>query len=314
MNNFCTLFDSNFLVYGLALYESLKKQCNDFHLYVFAFDDECYNKLIELNLLNLTVISLNEFEDQQLLEIKPSRTKGEYCWTCTPSIILYCLNKYNLEICTYLDSDTYFYNDPTILVSEIKDNDVIITEHRYTPEYDRAKDAGIYCVQFMTFKNTSNGLTVLNWWRTECIKWCFARHEDGKFGDQKYLDDWTERFEGIHVLKNLGGGVAPWNIQQYKLIDNRRLINKKNHQIFDLVFYHFHDIKLHKYQLKYINLFSYNKTYHVFSLIYFPYIKHLIKLVKKYKIRPYKLGVSYPMVLIYVIRKQLVKIKNGILN
>lgn len=313
-NNFCTLFDSNFLVYGLALYESLKKNCQEFHLYVFAFDDECYNILKRLSLANVTTISLVEFEDEQLLSIKSSRTRGEYCWTCTPSTILYCLNKYNLPICTYLDSDIYFYNDPSILLKEIEDNDVIITEHRYTPKYDRTKDAGVYCVQFMTFRNTSNGLKVLNWWRNECIKWCFARHEDGKFGDQKYLDDWTERFKGVHVLKHLGGGVAPWNIQQYQSRGNRKLITKKSNQIFDLIFYHFHDVKLHKHQLKYINLFNYDKSYKFFNLIYFPYIKHLISLVNKYNIKPYRLRTSYLLILVYILRKQIVKIKNGIFN
>ena len=76
-------------------------------------------------------------------------------------------------------------------------------------------------MQFMLFKNTEGGLKVLNWWRDCCLEWCYNRHEDGKFGDQKYLDDWTTRFKNIHVLRNLGGGLAPWNVQQYdfKTID-----------------------------------------------------------------------------------------------
>ena len=36
--NYCTLFDSHYLTRGLIMYESLKRNHRDFHLYIFAFD------------------------------------------------------------------------------------------------------------------------------------------------------------------------------------------------------------------------------------------------------------------------------------
>ena len=36
---------------------------------------------------------------------------------------------------------------------------------------------------------------------------CYAYYEDGKFGDQMYLDDWTERFEKVCVSAKLGCGL-----------------------------------------------------------------------------------------------------------
>ena len=77
-------------------------------------------------------------------------------------------------------------------------------------------------------KNNSNGHKVIDWWKDACYAWCYNRCEDGKFGDQKYLDDWPTRFKGIHVLQNVGGGLAPWNVLQYHLS-----------QVVP-VFYHFH--------------------------------------------------------------------------
>lgn len=223
MLHFCTLFDANYLARGLVTYESLMSTTEGgAHLYVFAFDDKCFEVLTTMRLPNLTVIPLSEFEDEQLLAIKPTRSRGEYCWTSTSSTILYCIEKYNLPHCTYIDADMYFFENPQILIDEKpSDCSVIITEHRYTPAYDKSKLSGKYCVQFMYFENTEGGLKVLKWWRDRCIEWCYNRFEDGKFGDQKYLDDWTTRFEGVHVLRHLGGGLAPWNVQQYDFMHKK---------------------------------------------------------------------------------------------
>jgi len=75
------------------------------------------------------------------------------------------------------------------------------------------------------------------------LEWCYNRQEEGKFGDQKYLDDWCTRFEGIHELQHLGGGVAPWNMQQYTFMNKGGKvygIENSTKKTFSIVFYHFH--------------------------------------------------------------------------
>ena len=56
MYSYCTLFDSNYLTRGLAMYESLKKYSDNFHLYIFSFDDKSHELLKKLNLEFVTVI------------------------------------------------------------------------------------------------------------------------------------------------------------------------------------------------------------------------------------------------------------------
>ncbi|PZR24367.1 MAG: glycosyl transferase [Citrobacter freundii] len=244
MQYYCTLFNSIYLSRGLAMYRSLEQHAKDFHLYIFAFDNDCYDTLQQMRLAHATIISLKEFESEELLAVKPSRTAGEYCWTCTSSTIWYCLHTFSLDHCTYIDADLLFFSDPKVLLDEMGDDAVLITEHRYSPQHDQCALSGIYCVQFVTFKNNPEGLRALDWWRRECIKWCYRRFEDGKFGDQKYLDDWTERFRGVHVLQHHGGGVAPWNNLEYDY-ERRKdgvQINYKGRP-YSLVFYHFHDFK-----------------------------------------------------------------------
>ncbi|MGB4775167.1 MAG: glycosyl transferase [Daejeonella sp.] len=265
------------------MYQSLEKNCSIFHLYIFAFDDEAHQVLTKLMLKNATVISLKEFESEELLSIKPSRTAGEYCWTCTPATILYCIQKYQLNNCTYVDSDLLFFADPKLLIDELgADHSVLITDHRYTPEYDQTETSGKYCVQFITFKNATEGLLVLNWWYQACLEWCFNRMEDNKFGDQKYLDDWSTRFKGVHELKHLGGGVAPWNTQQYTFSEvNKKILGTEisTGKKFDLIFYHYHGLKYCTNNIFDVSMYNLNRN--VLSYIYKPYIRSLKQAEKK---------------------------------
>lgn len=279
MYNFCTLFDTHYLTRGLALYYSLEETTPEFHLYIFAFNNKCYEILNQLKLKNATIISLAEFEDKELLEIKPTRTIAEYCWTSTSSTILYVLENYKVESCTYLDADLFFYSTPKQIFDELGNNSILITEHRYSPQYNKELKSGKYCVQFVTFKNNEEGLTALRWWRESCIEWCYARYEDGKFGDQLYLDDWTTRFNGVHVMKHLGGGLAAWNVQQYDFfIKNNKILGREilTNKEFEVIFYHFHYLRF--FLNGKIELGRRELDNNVLKIFYKPYIKYLDKL------------------------------------
>lgn len=268
------------------MYESLKEHSSDFHLYIFAFDDLSEKILRDLKLEYTTVISLTEFETDELLEVKKGRSKAEYCWTCTPSVISYVFEKFNTSDCTYIDADLLFYSDPSVLIKEMEENgkNVLITEHRYSflPRLYEEKRAGRFCVQFMTFINEGNSLFVLDIWRKQCIDWCFARHEDGKFGDQKYLEEWPVKYDNIHILEHQGGGVAPWNQQKYCLYSKNKNIKgrlKLSFQKFDLVFYHFQYVK-------YLGDRSYDAGWYLLSknnikLLYLPYIRQIERIEKE---------------------------------
>ncbi|MDR0394274.1 MAG: glycosyl transferase [Tannerella sp.] len=284
MLNFCTLFDSVYLSRGLAMYRSLVEHCQDFHLYVFSFNDACYEILQSLCPERMTVISLSEFEDDELLRVKPTRTRGEYCWTCASSTILYVLNHFEVDHCTYLDSDLYFFASPQVLLDEMGDHSVLITPHNYTPEYDQSRKTGIYCVQFVTFRNNETALKVLLWWRNACLEWCYNRFEKDRFGDQKYLDHWPERFEGVHVCRNTGAGVAPWNMQQYRFEQKNGSVygvETATGKSFKVLFFHFHSLTFVT-----PDYFSprpyYKRNESAMKLLFHPYVKEIQSLRKQY--------------------------------
>lgn len=238
--NFCTLFDSNYISKGIALYLSLEKVTSDFHLYVMAFDSDCYVKLNSIGFKNMTVELWEDWETPEIKAVKGDRTRAEYCWTCGPTVIYHFLTHYNLPDITYVDSDLFFIGDPKIAFDEIGSASVAITEQGISNE--AAKMYGKYCVQFMLFRNDMDGLEALKWWRDSCIDWCYMRFEDDKYADQKYLDQFPQRFKGVYVLKNPGVGVATWNMYRYHYKSAGRTLIKDKTE-FPVVFFHMHGLK-----------------------------------------------------------------------
>jgi len=238
---FCTLFDSNYLDKGIVLYKSLNNCTNEFKLYVVCMDDISYSILRQMNLDSLYPIKLSDFMTEELKIARMNRSRAEFCWTCSSCSIEYVLDKYKESICTYIDADMYFYSNPKCLFDELGDNSIGIIEHRNNDNMEGRyyeKIAGPYCVEFNTFRNDARGRKALSWWKEQCLNCCSADTNGKTFGDQKYLEDWPARFDGVHIYSNPGAGIAPWNISQYKYTkDNNITINGK---IITPIFYHFH--------------------------------------------------------------------------
>jgi len=218
MEHYVTLFDSLFLPQGLALHISMERHVGDYTLWILCMDNEVHDALSKLELPNVQLMQLSKLETAELLAVKPSRTLGEYCWTLTPFTPRFVFEMdTTVSRVTYLDADMWFRKNPSQIFQdfEASGKKVLITDHAYAPEHDQSATSGQYCVQFMTFTR-DGGEIVRKWWEDRCIEWCFSRHEDGKFGDQKYLDDWLIRFEdSVHVLNNKELTLAPWNATRF---------------------------------------------------------------------------------------------------
>lgn len=276
MMYFCTLFDSYYIHKGIATYLSLEKVATDFHLYVMAFDRDCYDKLRSLSFMHMTVELLDDFETPDLLAVKSTRNRAEYCWTCSPAICWHFLNKYNLPSITYIDSDLFFISDPKIIFDEIGDRSIAITEHN---NVDSSR-SGRFCVQFNYFKNDEEGRSSLKWWRDSCVEWCFARFEDGKFGDQRYVERFPERYKSLCIVANRGAGIGPWNMNRYQYTDHSLVFNGRED---DFVFFHMHGIKSEfrddQLILRCIDCLLNDETQRLF---FEPYSALLLKVYNKY--------------------------------
>lgn len=215
MMNFCTSYGANYIHKGLVLYESLRKVESAFTMYVMAFDKETYDFLNKLSLPNLVVDNFDDIETDELREVKKDRTRSEYCWTVGPFLTEHFIVKYNLESIAFIDADMMFYTSPKVIFDEIGDNSVAITLHDMEKKIDQSK----YIVQFEFFRNDENGMKCLRWWRDRCIEWCYCRIEDGKFGDQGYLEQFEKLFNKVYVLRNHAACVSIVNKDTLKPVD-----------------------------------------------------------------------------------------------
>lgn len=242
LRHYCTLFDQNYLIKGLAMYRSLEQHERDFRLYILCMDDHVYGLLQKLNLAKVELFRLKDFESPELLAVKPDRTVAEYCWTCAPCLPAYLFDAHpSIQFITYLDADLLFFSSLDPIYAEIGDASSVIVEHRFSPRFMPSIVNGKYNVQWVSFRHNEYGLKTLHWWRDKCIEWCYYRLEDDRMGDQKYLDVWTQKFKGVHELHHIGAGTAPWNFANYH-------IHEENGQIWiddvPLIFYHFHSYRI----------------------------------------------------------------------
>lgn len=239
VEHFVTLFDNNFLPMGLCLHRSLLAHGQRFHLWILCMDDLVERHLHHLALPNVSLIPLREVEDDRLLAVKPTRSRGEYCWTLTPFTAQFVFERdADIERVTYLDADMFFFASPQIFFEEFQRSKkhVLITEHAYDPRYDQTSRSGRFCVQFLTFLRTKEAEKVMRWWQERCLEWCYDRVEAGKFGDQKYLDLWPSLFRSeVHILHQKEKTLAPWNVRYYAGRQGGHIAP---------VFYHFHGLRL----------------------------------------------------------------------
>lgn len=263
MEHYVTLFDGNFLPQGLALHESLVRHAAPFRLWVLCVDDKAKQVLDRLQKPEIRSVSVSEIETPELLTIKQQRSRVEYCWTLTPMTPKIVFDRdLSAKRVTYLDADMWFLKspDPIFQEFEVSEKSVLITDHAYDAKNDRSVTSGQYCVQFMTFVRGKSE-AVRQWWESRCLEWCFARREKGKFGDQKYLDDWPVRFPNdVHVLQQLDLLLAPWNARRFHYSHG--------------ITWHFHGLRLIEGAKVRLHP-SYSVPKHVDTNIYLPYVAAL---------------------------------------
>jgi len=226
MKIFCTLSDINYIAMGIALYKSLKEHSREeFTIYYLCLDEETEKILLNLNYEEIQPISLSVLEeDKELMEAKKNRSYKEYCKTLTPYFALWIINNKSVQDITYLDSDTFFYQDPEIFYTEIGDEPASVIAQRH-------KNA--CSTNIVYFNSSERGLEVLTEWKKAVL--------NKETPEYAYLDNIKE---DIYVADKTFGHGAPWNFRLYvydKFEKENKIIWGDKEQPF--IFNHFSQLK-----------------------------------------------------------------------
>ncbi len=242
---FCTLFDRNYLLRGLALLRSLQRHSPPFELHVLCMCDRTHELLSALRDPDLRLIRRADFEDDRLRAASATRSVAEYCWTCSSALMRWVMDRTTSDLVTYLDADMFFFDSPERVFEELGAASIGIHEHRFSPSLRHQEVYGRFNVGWVTFRRDAAGFACADDWRSRCLEWCHDRLEDGKYGDQAYLDAWPGRWgEAVRILRGKGVALAPWNTAQYEIRatpDGRVVVDGE-----PLIFFHFYKYRAYK--------------------------------------------------------------------
>lgn len=242
--HFCTLFDSRYASRGLVMLESLERHCGGAHdVTILAMDDAAARMVAAVGRTVWRVARVGNLNDPELAALEGVRPHREFCWTAAPALCRHMVAAAaEDEIVIYVDADLMFFRDPAELLAELADGgNILIHEHRFSP--DRAhyeSSSGRFNVGFVAFRAGAEARACTERWRAQVIDECVLDPERGLCGDQGYLNEWPALWPGLRILRNPGGGVAPWNLLSYRVTGSRDAPRVDGVPV---VFFHYHSFR-----------------------------------------------------------------------
>jgi len=240
---FATLLDQNYISRAYVMLDSLSRNTNKkLHFFILALDNNVVRYFSEIK--NVTVLEVADLEYYfpELLSAKNNRSKVEYLFTLSPFLPLYILQNNNINRITTLDADLFFLSDPMPYIIDLGNQCIGITQHGYIKDLEYLNEYGKFNVSFQSFPKTPTGIQCLKDWGGDCINYCGDKIDDeGRFGDQKYLDSWEFHYANVIKFPTPNIGLAPWNVKNLEIVSkgDKLFISENN-----IVFYHFHKFKL----------------------------------------------------------------------
>jgi hypothetical protein len=252
--------------------------------WVLCLDDETFKQLEHLKLEDLELIRIDGFSDLEVLALRDVRAWREFCWTLAASFLNSIIEQSPLgTIVAYVDADCYFFSDLTIITDELNSsNQILIHEHRFSP--DRLmweKSSGRFNVGVVAGIVGDQFNSCISNWREQVIAECVLDPENGKCGDQAYLNTWPEKYTKLRIMPQKGAGVGPWNMANYTISQESKKIKVDEENLIFFHFSRFKIVRLNQIFSVYICAEGYEVPKNIEQTIYKEYAKSLIAARRK---------------------------------
>lgn len=242
-----TIFDKNYLARALAFYESAIKHINDPSFLFICSDGKSGEMLKKLQLKKVELKNIDDINDTEFVETKKNRTPVEYMITAKSCWMNYLVNSDYIaggEVFAFFDPDIYFFSSPDVLIDKIRKGgwSISITPHRFPANKNFLNEkSGRYNAGIIFFRKDEHSKKCLKEWSDQCKKWCLLKNEDGKIGDQGYLNDWPNKYDSVFEIPDKGFNLGTWNIEKGAV----KKTADGNFKVFGetLICYHFHGFK-----------------------------------------------------------------------
>jgi hypothetical protein len=269
---FATLFNSTYLLQGLALVDSLIKKYPESKIYL-ALLDELTISTFRKKYPNSSRVIYNNVSIKKNYEkrIRNSEKLNEIIFSLKPDLISEAMLNVEGKMYFYCDADLYFFNRFNF---ENFTEDVFLTEHLFKNDLAGHSVYGKFNGGFVGFSKSLDSLNCLEWWKTRCRESTAHDPLSGIVGDQKYLEYFPNLVPSINIIKTPSMNQSVWMFDDsVSVLDGPRVNGQLVHS------YHFHRLKTFKILFKTgINQYGRIKNRpDIYRFVYKPYLVELDK-------------------------------------
>ena len=214
---FCTIVTADYLPLAATLHSSLSRFSDTPFFTLTTTEGEATPEVDDWGTRRISHRQLLEYgKAPDLYRKYHAESMDAYRWSMKPVFLNYLMTELGYQKVIYLDSDLFFYNDPSFLFDALEHDRVILTPHwrssdPHTDAYNFLLNytEGLYNGGFVGVN--PDAVEVMDWWADACLYICEKDPARGQFVDQTHLNLLPVFFEGVKPLRHRGCNVAAWN-------------------------------------------------------------------------------------------------------